>query len=339
MEQLVSSKYKKWGLRQKNEPEALTPEQELASIQAWNAYAAKNRSEWGLSHLNEICPVPLLSKGTNLENSYLSVPYHPDDARACVDIKVGAQDIVVKCLLRGGASKANPGGGVRQKITEWSRKSRTACELHIRNLAEGKVANFLTLTYPAEYSTDGRVVKKHLELMRKWLTYHGVNGVWFLEFQRRGAPHYHIFLDRDIPGGVEAVARQWFNVVGSGDEKHLEWHLGTLSGRPCLEPMRKPHAASWYASKYATKAEQKAVPPEYQSVGRFWGHWGSMRPTWHYLYGRGTAVFTAALMAIRNFRQERGIDKPMNSPDRYSSVLRGAMVEGFDWWFPDWCPF
>lgn len=285
---------------------------------------------------------PLLSKGTNFtasnESTTYKEPYHPTDARTCVDIAIGSQDMIVRCLVRGG-TQSQVGGGARKAITKWSDKSRRACETHIRNVPAGSIKAFLTLTYPDSFPADGKLVKRHLDNLKKWLARRGVAGIWFLEFQRRGAPHYHVFLDRWIPGGVEAVAVAWDRIVNSGDPKHLDWHLGKLSGRPCLEWMRKPHAASWYASKYATKAEQKQVPENYHNVGRFWGHWGGLKPVWQYVYGVGYGVFQQGISAICNFRIERGISKPCNPVTHYTSVLRGACEKGFDYWFPDWVPF
>jgi hypothetical protein len=103
-------------------------------------------------------------------------------------------------------------------------------------------------------------------------------------------------------GGVKAVSQAWFSIVGSGDEKHLAWHQGKLSGRPCLEWFRVPHAASAYATKYATKQEQKDVPQEYQNVGRFWGCWGKSRPVWNYVSRSGSDQVAIAHTAIIGFR-------------------------------------
>lgn len=283
-----------------------------------------------------------LSKGTNSnaveKTDTYSIPFNPTDARLVAELAIGVQDIKVRCMVRGGSAR-HKGGGVRQKITKWSDKSRRACELHIRNVVAGGIKCFLTLTYPADFSTDGKLTKKHLHNMKQWLKRRGVAGIWFLEFQRRGAAHYHIFLDRYPTGGVVAVANAWYKIVGSGDPKHLAWHLGELSGRPCLEYMRKPHAASWYASKYATKAEQKVVPESYKDVGRFWGNWGGLKPVWQYVYGHGFTCFADTLHVIKSFREARGIQKPMTPVTHYSSVLRGAMEEGFEFWFANWTPF
>lgn len=273
-----------------------------------------------------------------LQKAKRTAPYHPTDARLVSEIAIGVQDIKVKCKMVGGAAK-HKGGGIRGKVKGFSRKSRSRCELHARNLPADSVKAFLTLTYPENYPTDGKRTKKHLDNLRKWLKKRKVNDFWFYEFQKRGAPHYHMFLDNWIPGGVEAVSRAWYKIVGSGDPKHLAWHLGELSGRPCLEWMRKPHAASWYASKYAVKAEQKEVPENFDNVGRFWGGSRLWRPVWRFVYGHGFTCLADSLHVIKAFREARGIQKPITPVTHYSSTLRGAMDEGFDYWFADWTPF
>jgi hypothetical protein len=150
--------------------------------------------------------------------------------------------------------------------------------------------------------------------MKRWLKRKGVAaGSWFLEFQARGAPHFHCYLSGYPVGGVKAVSQAWFSIVGSGDEKHLAWHEGKLSGRPCLEWFRVPHAASAYATKYATKQEQKDVPQEYQNVGRFWGCWGKSRPVWNYVSRSGSDQLAIAHTAIIAFRSSFQVGAALDS--------------------------
>ena len=89
-----------------------------------------------------------------------------------------------------------------------------------------------------------------------------------MEFQRRGAPHLHVFLTGPVP--KEKVAAAWNRIAGQGDADHLK--AGTR-----IEAMREKHLAAAYAAKYASKAEQKDVPEEFQNVGRFWGLFGGLR--------------------------------------------------------------
>lgn len=301
------------------DPELLQRE----SDKQWDAWVDRNRRDWGLSHLTA-------DNSFNKNRGESPAPHHPTDARAAVLVRVGVQDIQIKAVTRGGVFP-QVGGGKRKSVKDWSRKSRSRCELHIRNVRKDSIKTFLTLTYPESFPVDGKAVKKHLHVMKQWLRRRGVSGIWFLEFQKRGAPHFHAFLDKWL--SPRRVAMQWYKTVGSNDPKHLAWHRGLLGNRPCIEAMRKPHAASYYASKYACKCEQKSVPADYKHVGRFWGAWGHMRvAAWLDLWWRGGNMFDSAVNIIREFRRQRGLGDIMLDPERYSSTLRGSMEEGFEYW-------
>jgi hypothetical protein len=136
-----------------------------------------------------------------------------------------------------------------------------------------------TLTYPGEYPANGREVKRHLDcFVKRALRYWGPWGddgpepksiFWFLEFQQRGAPHFHLFLNFSIPWQV--VAQWWFEIVGSGDDRHLQ--AGTR-----IEALHHGrYGTIGYAAKYAAKAEQKEIPPNFLKCGRFWGIYGDRR--------------------------------------------------------------
>jgi len=119
-----------------------------------------------------------------------------------------------------------------------------------------------TLTYPNEYSSDGLVIKNHLKQFTQWLTRLGYKWLWVLEFQERGAPHFHFAIDGDLDKQV--LAERWYKIVNSGDEKHLR--AGTSINR-----IRRQYGYGRYLSKYYGKLKSKEVPVEYQNVGRFWG--------------------------------------------------------------------
>jgi hypothetical protein len=270
--------------------------QSIDDARAQNAQVERNRVGDGLGHLNHLYV-------DELPNGKLS---HKPQARPTNHIlfKVGIQDTVVKSsALNTQVKNKHSGGGKRGSVTNLSRQAMSRMKLHFRNAPESAHKAILTLTYPEVFPTEGAEVKRHLDLMKRWLKRSGVAaGSWFLEFQSRGAPHFHCYLSGYPSGGVRAVANAWFNIVGSGDEKHLLWHEGKLSGRSCLEWFRSPHAASAYATKYATKQEQKDVPPEYQNVGRFWGCWGKSRPVWNYISRSGSDQLAIAHRAIVAFR-------------------------------------
>lgn len=186
--------------------------------------------------------------------------------RKFIRVKTMKTDTIIKRPMMNGQTRPQVGGGIRKPITQLSDTSLRSMKLHARNMADA--AYIVTLTYPKDWPSDGKEVKRHLECIKMWFKRHGVSAFWFLEFQKRGAPHFHLFTDK--PVSKEDLSKKWYQVVGSGDEKHLK--AGTQ-----IQRIRKPHAVAAYAAKYATKKEQKEVPEGYSNVGRFWGGWGIYR--------------------------------------------------------------
>jgi hypothetical protein len=176
-------------------------------------------------------------------------------------------------------------------------------KLFFRNVPEG-YNQFLTLTYHNNYPTDGRVTKEHLHRMVKWLKRNGVTaGAWFLEFQKRGAPHYHAIIKGSPSVTALRVAAAWARIIGEPlNSDCFRWHAGKLRNKPCLEWIRKPHAISSYVTKYATKSDQKEVPEDYQNVGRFWGYWGDLKPVVTYFWGHGSYSVDSARALLREWR-------------------------------------
>jgi hypothetical protein len=154
---------------------------------------------------------------------------------------------------------------MRRAVEGFSEDSKRRMLFTFRNVVGLRV--LLTLTYPGQFSTDGRQVKQDWANMRRWLVRRGVAGAWFMEFQARGAPHFHCFLTGEVR--KEEVAAAWFRIVGSGDDRHLR--AGTR-----VEALRELHAAGAYAAKYLKKQEQKEVPEGFSNVGRFWGLFGGL---------------------------------------------------------------
>lgn len=122
---------------------------------------------------------------------------------------------------------------------------------------------FVTLTYPGTWVDDPKAWKKHLDTWLKALErkYHGTSAVWKLEFQSRGAPHFHVLLF-GIPWlNNQWLSRTWFRIVGSGDVRHLQ--AGTQVKR-----VKSWRGVMSYASKYLAK---KTIEGLALMVGRYWG--------------------------------------------------------------------
>lgn len=186
-----------------------------------------------------------------------------------VGVKVYKNDVVI--VRRAGGKP--PDRPTRGPVKEFSRRSRQRLAFVACN-TDVVFRTMITLTYPGEFPTDGRNVKRNLHAFLEWLK-RDIKAMpyylWFLEFQQRGAPHYHVLIDWPLPrsrSDVSAVRFRvscaWYRIVGSQDTRHLA--AGTS-----VERVRKPDGAARYAVKYAFKMRQKRVPKEYQDVGRLWG--------------------------------------------------------------------
>lgn len=155
----------------------------------------------------------------------------------------------------------------RGKITEFSYKSARRFRMTLEDNAD--LAEWFTvLTYPKEFPADGRKVKRDIDVMARRLRRKGcVKGIWGMEFQKRGAPHVNLITKYEIDKAW--LSQAWYEVVGSGDPKHLKAGTGTAK-------VRSKDEAITYMLGYMGKRDQKDVPEEYQNVGRFWGYWGDL---------------------------------------------------------------
>lgn len=156
----------------------------------------------------------------------------------------------------------------RGSINHFSYQSQRRLKLFARNTAK-RWKVFITLTYPRDYPFDGKEVKRHIDSFMKRMKRNNPDMAffWTMEFQRRGAPHFHILTDKKVD--KEWLSRSWYEVVGSGDLRHLR--AGTNVGKIKDEQQAIAYVIS-YLKGNKEKWYQKVVPDEYENVGRFWSH-------------------------------------------------------------------
>jgi len=115
-----------------------------------------------------------------------------------------------------------------QKIMYLSKRSLNNFAF-IVSTTEVKFCSLLTLSYGVNFPRNGRVVKADLTRVLTWLKRHypGLGYFWFLEFQRRGAPHLHLGLSVEYPGRVahSELALQWAKISNKFEGVYSE--LGT----------------------------------------------------------------------------------------------------------------
>ncbi len=186
-------------------------------------------------------------------------PAERSEARAYVY----RRDVVLK--ITGHRAGPGNGGAVRAAIRGFTHQSRRRLTHLVRNTND-LWTGFLTVTYPAEFPTDGREVKRHLNALCSWLRRRRVAYVWILEFQERGAPHFHFL----VSGWLDKreVAERWTAIVNPVFPSE---RAKMLEASTSIEAVKNPDQVGGYMGAYMSKLEQKIVPDGFKSVGRFWG--------------------------------------------------------------------
>lgn len=192
----------------------------------------------------------------------------------------------------------------RGTVSHWSRKSRanmakTLAQLDYTpwmNLPPGTMLGMVTLTLPGDWLTcapTGGHFKKHLQAFRRrWVRAIGEwSGIWKLEFQRRGAPHFHLLMP--VPAMVAGVPfEQWLSLTWADIVSHpnpLERAKHERAGTGVdfgafntTDPRRIAVYFQGHSAKTLDSKEyQHIVPEPWQEPGagpgRFWGYSGLER--------------------------------------------------------------
>jgi hypothetical protein len=227
-------------------------------------------------------------------------------------------------VLRSSSFQHRPGKKKKgQNISYLSRKSLNNFAFLV-STTEVRFLSLLTLTYGENYPKNGRTVKADLTRILTWIKRHmpTVQYFWFLEFQSRGAPHFHVGLSLAYPGEEMQglLARSWARIsnrnegvycgVGTGNNLELG---GVCPGCGSVrldveaqhrregvwENVRSMDGSIRYVLSYALKPYQKRIPAVYRNVGRFWGVSGDVKP------GR-FARFYANEVEVREFAASLG---------------------------------
>lgn len=204
----------------------------------------------------------------------------------------------------------------RKQVKKWSNKSRLKMLERFASLDYSpfedpeSIPALITLTYPSDWlcvAPSGLEAKRHLHSFRKRFERafgRPFFGLWKMEFQRRGAPHFHILAP--IPIGVQFsdwLSKTWAEVVNHPNSSEREKHRLAGTGLDIAKGLTAENAnlISFYFSKHSSagfgpKEYQNIPPPEWQtqeSVGRFWGYWGLDIATTRVSLSREKALFIA----------------------------------------------
>ncbi len=187
--------------------------------------------------------------------------------------------------------------GYGRVIWEFSRKSRQRLRQRVAEAdwysalqQPGVRIGMITLTYPDDwerYAANPAAITAHRHALEKRLTRalgYLPGFFWVREFQRRGAPHFH--LAGAWPTTIEGLplriwlSRTWFEIVGSGDRRHLDagTRIDWAKGLEASDPNRLAAYFSAYTTGEGGKEYQHHPPEGWHndngSAGRHWGYRG-----------------------------------------------------------------
>jgi hypothetical protein len=222
---------------------------------------------------------PGLSKGHTVTDG---IPQISKDLNSYLHVWEGAGLLRVKNPYTGDFDPTERDGkrirAKRGEIKGHSSKSQSRARQFLAKIPNEAIMGGLlvTLTYPGKQAADKipeaseyKVYKEHLRrfnqsVVRVWKG----SGAWFLEFQSRGAPHYHLIVfgvdHSEIEGFQNWVSHEWNRIVDGGSD-HLK--AGTR-----VEIPKNCQAARNYVTAYFTKGSQAL---EETKVGRYWGKFGT----------------------------------------------------------------
>lgn len=214
-------------------------------------------------------------------------------------------------------------GGDRGQVLGWTSQSRRRflkymASLDLRAVTDELGGRFMMVTLTYRDDPGPVEAKRHLDnLQRKLRRYMGglydreLLAVWKMEFQRRGAVHFHFLMWLPDAGPLALydfqrdLEQMWFVVTGgfscSNDPHHRRYsaakcHAGRHASRTQAHWCEARDVARYIAADQVrdSKAYQYRLPDSWKDGGggRWWGHWG-IDPSWqeqHLSYGEFVQV-------------------------------------------------
>jgi len=162
--------------------------------------------------------------------------------------------------------------GNKHNITHFSAHAKSNMLYTVAKIRRDCLPSFVTLTYPKIYDSDCKAWKRDLHnfILRLNRAFPEVAGIWKLEPQKRGAPHYHLLVwNISCSDLQDYVPYAWHDIAGDGDSLHLAWHLGQLGDKNinCVQEVTTQKSMYRYVLKYVSKSSMEG----WQNVGKWWG--------------------------------------------------------------------
>ena len=169
-------------------------------------------------------------------------------------------------LMRKPHSNPKPRG----KVNGFSRAARRRMLEQCAKMGKA-VPIFATLTYGEKWPDDPDTWKIHLKnfLKRLYALKPDYAGLWRLEPQKRGAPHFHLLIYREK--GRPFVDKDW--VAKAWHEVRGEWSdADSLKAGTRIESLNSHRGAAFYCAKYCAKLPEDEVhDPRWDRAKKLWG--------------------------------------------------------------------
>ena len=247
-------------------------------------------------------------------------------------------------------------GAVSAVVSEFSTRARGRMMRFVASVdwagarRPGERLLMITLTYPRRWRQacpNPQTAQDHLGTLSKRFqraTGTPLRCVWVREFQRRGAPHFHLlaFWPDHIGGrrSKQWLSEVWYQIVGSNDTRHLR--AGTRididnSFRGVMDPKRIAAYFAGYTATGTNKDYQYQPPPGWRndtgSVGGYWGR-RNLEPATAEVAITPAEVIELKRIVRRMIRaQKRTAPRrvPRQVPVRYANTITGETI-GVDQW-------
>lgn len=238
----------------------------------------------------------------------------------------------------------------RGKVTSFSRASRKRLlEKCARQDLNEAIRNhpiiFITLTYPKHFP-DARTAKTHLFSLLKRIARHypQASGFWRLEFQTRGAPHFHLILF-NMPFLPRKTLKEWWGEILGKD--YLDYSKNVSEAPRCdIRAVRNARKAMYYVSKYTAKADSgvggsvglfnDAYLTVNRETGRFWGVFNKDGLPWGKIIR--SALTHGHKTSLRILYQFRRLMSKKWSGCKKTGRYKGAslFVDNVERWYSAW---
>ena len=155
---------------------------------------------------------------------------------------------------------------VRGKVTIFSRKSRRRLLEVFARIGDTKMPRvFLTLTYPSNMN-DAKTGKEHLRafLERVRRKFPRASAVWRIEYQERGAVHFHLLFFNLPFWKADNIRQAWGECIGEENPR--------IEIKTCRSRRNSTYYVSKYVAKVASEAGVSLSNVPYLHAGRHWGY-------------------------------------------------------------------